>query len=183
METKETYKGETKMENGKITLREIGTKNLEAVLDLKPTEEQKNFVASNMFSLAEAYAVNASGRYAKPLAIYADDEPVGFMMIGYDFKNDYDEEEDDEELPYFVEKSYLFWRFMIDKEHQGNGYGRKALALALDFIRSFPAGEAEYCWLSYEPENEVARKLYASFGFEEKELPEGWDEIPALLKL
>ena len=64
------------------------------------------------------------------------------------------------------------------------GYGREALKLALDYIRTFPAGPAEYCWLSYEPENEVARKLYASFGFvEEPEMPKGWDEIPALLKL
>ncbi|MBR4435887.1 MAG: GNAT family N-acetyltransferase [Clostridia bacterium] len=169
------------MENREITLREINTKNIEAVLDLKPTEEQKNFVASNMFSLAEAYAVNASGRYAKPLAIYADDEAVGFMMIGYDYRNDYDGEED--ERPYYAEKSYLFWRFMVDAAHQGKGYGRTALALALDFIRTFPAGEAAYCWLSYDPKNEVARKLYASSGFEEKKLPEGWDEIPSVLKL
>ncbi len=35
-----------------------------------------------------------------------------------------------------------------------------------------------------EPENEVAKKLYASFGFvEAKALPRGWDEIPAVLKL
>ena len=35
-----------------------------------------------------------------------------------------------------------------------------------------------------EPENEKAKKLYASFGFEEaKEFPRGWDEIPAALKL
>jgi hypothetical protein len=35
-----------------------------------------------------------------------------------------------------------------------------------------------------EPENEKAKKLYASFGFEKaKEFPRGWDEIPAALKL
>ncbi len=47
--------------------------------------------------------------------------------------------------------------------------------LALDFIRT---------WLSYEPGNDVSRKLYQSFGFVEAEkMPEGWDEIPAVLKL
>ena len=79
--------------------------------------------------------------------------------------------------------NYLIWRFMIDKKYQKKGYGREAMRLALDFIRTFPCGEADYCWLSYEPGNEVARKLYASFGFEEMQMPESWDEIPAVLKL
>ena len=57
---------------------------------------------------------------------------------------------------------------MIDKRYQGNGYGREALRLAVDFVRTAPCGKAEYCWLSYEPENEVARKLYLSSGFEER---------------
>ena len=58
------------------------------------------------------------------------------------------------------------------------------MKLALDYIKTFPCGEAEYCWLSYEPENETAGKLYRSFGFMEAEkMPEGWDEIPAVLKL
>ena len=80
--------------------------------------------------------------------------------------------------------SYLIWRFMIDKKYQGKGYGKKAFQLAMDYVRTFPVGEAKYCWLSYEPENEVARNLYASFGFKEaKKLPKGWDEIPAMMKL
>ena len=78
---------------------------------------------------------------------------------------------------------YLIWRFMIDKNHQKKGYGTRAMELALEFIRTFPCGKAEYCWLSYNPENEVARRLYRSFGFEEMEMPEGWDEVPAVLKL
>ena len=57
-----------------------------------------------------------------------------------------------------------------------------ALRLALEFIRTFPRGKAEYCWRSYEPENEVAKKLYASFGFVENGEMDG-DEIVAVLKL
>lgn len=73
---------------------------------------------------------------------------------------------------------------MIDQKHQQKGYGKAALKLALDFIRTFPCGKAECCWLSYESKNEVARKLYRSFGFaKQAEIPEGWNEIPALLKL
>ena len=74
---------------------------------------------------------------------------------------------------------------MIDKRYQGRGYGREAMKLILDFIRSGPCRKAEYAWLCYDPENTAARKLYASFGFEE--IPEAYDaedeEILAALKL
>ncbi|MBO4394655.1 MAG: hypothetical protein J5800_09965 [Spirochaetales bacterium] len=45
-------------------------------------------------------------------------------------------------------------------------------------------GPSDICWLSYEPENEAAKKLYASFGF--VEVPEHYkegEEMPAILKL
>jgi ribosomal protein S18 acetylase RimI-like enzyme len=93
------------------------------------------------------------------------------------------------EDPAFIEmvkKSYCLWRFMIDKRYQGKGYGKKAMQLALDYIRTFPCGKADTCWLSYEPENEVAKKLYASFGFiEQPQFYKGeeGEEIPAILKL
>lgn len=178
------------MENASDNIRlvKVDTDNLDELIKLTVNDYQKNFVASNIYSIAEAYATVAEGGFAQPFGIYAGDEPVGFLMIGY-FKRDEDdgdedEEDEEEETPDYVFENYLFWRFMIDKEHQQKGYGREALKLALDYIRTFPAGPAEYCWLSYEPENEVARKLYTSFGFvEEPGLPRGWDEIPALLKL
>ena len=72
----------------------------------------------------------------------------------------------------------------LTQEYQGNGYGRKAFQLALDFVRTLPCGPSDICWLSYEPENEAAKKLYASFGF--VEVPEYYkegEEMPAILKL
>lgn len=71
---------------------------------------------------------------------------------------------------------------MIDKRYQGKGFGREAVRLALEFIRTWPHGKAEYCALSYNPENEVARKLYASFGFAENGDTDD-DEAVAVLKL
>ena len=170
-------------ENKKVRLVDVDTDNFDDLIGLSPREDQKNFVASNIYSLAEAYANVAEGKFAKPFGIYAGDTPVGFLMIGYNAPEDI-EPDDGEEIPYFVYGSYIIWRFMIDKDHQGKGYGREALRLALEYVRTFPCGKAEYCWLSYEPENAVAKKLYASFGFEEwPSLPKGWDEIPAVLKL
>jgi len=71
---------------------------------------------------------------------------------------------------------------MIDKKFQGKGFGREAVRLALEFIKTWPQGQAEYCALSYEPENTVAKALYESFGFVENGETDG-DEIVAVLKL
>ena len=43
-------------------------------------------------------------------------------------------------------------------------------------------GKANFCWLSYEPENTVAKSLYASFGFVETGEKDGEEQI-AVLKL
>ena len=71
---------------------------------------------------------------------------------------------------------------MIDQKYQNKGFGPEALALGLNFIKSFPCGKAEYCRLSYEPENEAARNLYHSFGFTETGDMDG-NELIAILKL
>lgn len=97
-------------------------------------------------------------------------------MIGFD-KDDYWDD-----APKVATGNYNLWRLMIDKNYQHRGFGRQAVKLALDFIKTFPCGQAEYCWLSYEPENQVARKLYASYGFVETGDMDG-EEIIAVLKL
>lgn len=169
----------------KISLVNVDYKNYDDIIDLKVNDNQKNFVASNIYSLAEAYAVIASKGNALPFGIYLDDKPVGFLMIGYYPDMEYAKAafDEDEEIPYYVPESYLVWRFMIDKEYQGKGYGKEAFRLALEYIKSCPLGKAKYCWLSYEPENTVARALYRSFGFVENEMPKGWDEVPAVIEL
>ena len=63
-----------------VTLREITMSNFRECIQLRVGEDQKNFVASNMYSLAEAKADSVSN----PYAIYAGDQMVGFIM--YDFE-------------------------------------------------------------------------------------------------
>ncbi len=157
----------------------MGVKNLDKLIALAPFESRYRSAGDNIYSLAEAYANTADGRYAKPFGIYDGNEPVGFLMIGYNIS---DEDADREKFPLLID-NYPIWRFMIDKKHQKKGCGREAVKPAPEFIRTFPCGGADYCRLSYEPENEAARKLYRSFGFEEMKMPEGWDEVPAVLKL
>ena len=156
--------------------------NLDAIINLHVTKEQRDFVASNKDSFVHAFIrMTAEGKQVFPFGIYKGKKPVGFIMITYDVGEDDGEEPSAE---WFLRNSYFIWRFMIDKRYQGNGYGREAMQLALEFIRTFPSGEAKYCWLSYEPTNERARKLYLSFGFEEH--PEHYEEgyeMPAILTL
>ena len=160
-----------------IHLEKLTWDTADDVLKLKVSKEQKEFVAKNSDSLIDAYfAITEEGKQVYPFGIYCGKKAVGFLMISYHcvWRENLD----------FAKNSYYIWRFMIDKRYQKNGYGTEALRLAVDFIRTFPCGKAEYCWLSYEPENEVARKLYLSAGFVERpELCEEGEEIPAVLKL
>ncbi|MBP5208759.1 MAG: GNAT family N-acetyltransferase [Clostridia bacterium] len=164
-----------------VHIEKLNPVNTWDVVDLKLRKEQKDFVAPNFASIIEAYTSIGTECTAFPFAIYNDRKVVGFLMIGYneaamyDYFNDF-------KAPEVSRNNYSIWRFMIDKRYQKRGYGRAAMKLALDFIRTRPCGEAEYCFLSYEPENEVAAKLYRSFGFEENGELDG-DEIVAVLKL
>lgn len=159
-----------------LRLEKINRKNVCDIVKLHVSEDQKNFVAANDVSIIEAYLSITGNGYAFPFGIYEDDVPVGFLMIEFDTDDYWDD------APKIAKGNYNLWRLMIDRAYQGKGLGRKAVRLALDFINTLPCGEAEYCWLSYEPENDVARQLYRSFGFTETGEKDG-EELIASLKL
>ena len=159
-----------------LRLEKITHKNIWEILKLRVREDQKNFVAGNDVSIIEAYTSITAGGHTFPFAIYDGSVPVGFLMIGFDTDESW------ENPPAIAVKNYNLWRLMIDQNYQHNGYGRAAVQLALDFIKTFPCGPADYCWLSYEPENTVAKNLYHSFGFRETGALDG-EEIIAALKL
>lgn len=142
-----------------IHLAPITWDNFEAVIALSVHDHQKGFVASNVFSLAQSYVALLNDPLPPmSFAIQNDDEVVGFVMMYHD---------DAEENEYADEACYGICRFMIGKQYQGKGYGKQALALALDYIKTFPQGEDRVVYISYVPENTVVRKLYAEFGFVE----------------
>lgn len=159
-----------------LKLEKINGKNVWDILKLCVSQEQKSFVARNDISIIEAYTTITGNGYAFPFGIYKEDTPVGFLMIGFD-TDDYWED-----APSIAKGNYNLWRLMIDRNYQKQGYGTEAIGLALNFIKTFPCGKAEYCWLSYEPENEVASRLYRSFGFVETGEKDG-EELIAILKL
>ena len=159
-----------------IRLEKVNAQNVWDILKLKVSESQKNFVASNDVSIIEAYTAITANGYAFPFGIFDGETPVGFLMIGFDVDDDWDD------APDIAYGNYNLWRLMIDESFQQNGFGKEAVRLALEFIQSFPCGEAEYCWLSYEPDNMVASRLYGSFGFVETGELDG-EELIAVLKL
>lgn len=102
-----------------------------------------------------------------PFGIYDDDGmPVGFLMFGYNFLNS--------KMQAFV------IRLMVDEKQQGKGYGRFGMNWMLE--RFMSDNRIKTVGISYEPGNEVGRKLYASLGFVETgEIIEG--EVLVVLKL
>lgn len=158
-----------------MELKKVDLSNVWELTKLKVKDEQKNFVAPNNISIIEAYATIQSGYIALPFGIYEEERYVGFLMLGYDTNGDENE-------PEIVRHNYCIWRFMIDEKYQGLGYGKKAMECVMTYIKTFPCGEAKYCWLSYEPENKDAKALYSKFGFIENGDMCG-DEVVAICSL
>ena len=73
--------------------------------------------------------------------------------------------------------NYWIYRFMIDEKHQSRGYGKQALQLLMDELRS-KEDRTGVVFISYNPENERAKQLYASIGFVEQGLAD-WGEMMA----
>ena len=104
-----------------IHLEKINGENIWDILKLNVSDSQKNFVASNDISIIEAYTAITSNGYAFPFGIFEGNNPVGFVMIGYD-KDDYWKD-----APAIADGNYNLWRLMIDKNYQNRGYGKQAV--------------------------------------------------------
>lgn len=157
-----------------IIFKEVTNENVTEICRLSVKEGQSGFVAPNAVSLAEAYASLNENVFAKPFGIYDGNTLIGFIMIGYDnvFPDD----------PDIAKGNYLLWRLMLGGEFQGKGYAKPILEKAAAYIKSYPAGKADYVWLSYEKENLRAKSVYSKFGFRENGEYCG-EEIVAVYKL
>lgn len=150
-----------------VTLRQVTKDNYEAVCDLDVAPDQENFVSSNGWSLVESHY----HPHYQTRAIYAGETPVGFLMWVPDAEAD-----DGSDA-----RCVSIWRFMIDKDHQGKGYGRRALELAIGEIRSAP--RVERITIGYHPRNKRAKEMYARFGFIEVGMDEDGDDMIASLSV
>ncbi len=132
-----------------VELKEITEDNFGECIALMVADEQSRYIASNEGSLKEA---ENNTNVARPFAIYIDNKMVGFTMFAFD--EEYGDPND----------RYWLWRFMIDKNLQGRGYGRLALE---EIIKYFKANGANNIKLSTKESNVKALSLYHKFGFKE----------------
>ena len=140
-----------------IHFKEITKENLVPIMRLKVFDHQKDQVANNAVSIAQ-------GNYEEMAwfrGIYNDDIPVGFVMLEFDLEKD----------------TYWVWRFMIDQNHQGKGYGKAAMTLIKNVVKEkFP--QATEIFLSYVPkESGGADDFYRKMGFEDTGKIEGKEKV------
>lgn len=139
-----------------LEFRGINKDNFYDVCMLDVNDEDKEFVASNKMSLAEAYLFKTMGAYVLPIAIYRNRVPIGFTMItkgniGDNIKGEYI-------------NNYCVLRMMIEAKHQNKGLGKLALKQLIEIIKSISVNET-FIWVSTEEKNAKAIHVYEMNGF------------------
>ena len=127
-----------------IHLKEMTPENWRIPLRVSP--QQEKHVANSTTLLARAYAYRHLGSVA--YVIYEDELPVG-MALYYDCK---------------PLNAYDFSQLFIDDRYQGKGYRKEAARLIIDRMKQ--EGRFEKIILCYVEENEGARVLFESLGFQ-----------------
>src|SRR5215216_5661747 len=151
-----------------LSIRPVTKDNWRELAKLKVRDDQTHFVASNTYSIAESqFGDEYEGHWDLfPNGIYEGAIPVGFLMYGYNFEHP-------------THQAFI-QRLMLDQNYQGKGYGRFGMEKMLEIFRADE--RIKTVGISYEPNNEAARKLYASLGFVETgEIMDG--EAVAFLRL
>lgn len=154
--TKSSATEATLTRDAKITLAEITKDNVNPIVRMNPGAVGERMVATNGISIAQGtYSKNAWFR-----AVIANETPVGFVML---FDPTLDREAakaQDETLD-----SLYIWRFMIDFQHQGKGFGEQVMRLIIDRAKSIPA--IRTVSLSYVLRDGNAKPFYERMGFRE----------------
>jgi Ser/Thr protein kinase RdoA (MazF antagonist)/GNAT superfamily N-acetyltransferase len=128
-----------------IVLKDITEKNWYACTQLEVSDEQKAiFPVPVVYWLAEAAYCGMT-----PLALYADEELVGFSVYSVDPEDG----------------SYWIMAFMIDQKYQNRGLGRTGMDTLIRYIKA--EHPCDKIVIGHRIENERATNLYTSLGFVE----------------
>lgn len=140
-----------KSNNKVITLRRINRRNYREIINLKVKPHQTYLIASNAVSMADAYFY----KEAWMRGIYCGETPVGFVMLA-------DNSLKFKFIKHFKQHLYI-WRFMIADKYQNQGFGRKAMELIIQHVKSkFNAEELITFTL---PQNNDALEFFRKLGF------------------
>ena len=127
-----------------VTLREVTKENLRSVLNLAVAPAQEKFVAPNAVSIAQAYFDREIAWFR---AIYADETPVGFLMLSDEASK----------------QKYFLWRLMVDARYQKLGFAKQAMLQLFDRVRTRPGAKEILC--SCVPGEGSPQGFYESLGF------------------
>ena len=149
--------------DSKVTLRKITAEIVRQICNLSDTlsDAQKKMVAPNAVSIAQAHF----NKFAWFRAVYADEEPVGFIMF-YD---------NPEEPDY-----YMLWRFMIAGPHQRMGFGKQAIDLLIEYVKTRP--NAKQLLVTCNEGKASPEEFYKRLGFKRTGAMES-DEVVLSLEL
>jgi len=137
-----------------IRLQDVDESNWRDCSDLQLAEEEREFISSNVYVIAEWKFETESALKA----IYSDTELVG--MLAYYLH--------DGEHGYF----YWLYHLMIQKRYQGKGYGEAAVRLAVKEMNQLGATEIR---TMYMPGNIRSQNLFKKLGFDEIGTLDGGD--------
>lgn len=136
-----------------LSLQEVTQDNWRATLDLAVFPEQQQFIAEYVpiaaIALAKAY-IRPGGLVWIPYAFYGGREMVGFTELAHE--------------PASLDNYWIF-HFFIDHRYQGQGFGKQAIRLLLQFIHEHHP-QCQVIQLTVHPENERAKRIYTSVGFQ-----------------
>ena len=135
---------------GSVTLREITTSNRETVLALGVAPEQEQFVGTVAGALRDADEIPQAKAWYR--AVYADDEPVGFVMLSWNAVPD----------PPRIIGPWFLWKLIVDERHQGEGFGREAVRLVSEVAS---ANGAERLFTSCVPGEHGPESFWRHMGF------------------
>ncbi|WP_186316062.1 GNAT family N-acetyltransferase [Catellatospora sichuanensis] len=133
-----------------VALREITDGNRDAVLELRVAPGQERFVSSVRGSLREAVEYPQAKPWYR--AVYANDEPVGFVMLSWNV----------EPQPPEINGPWFLWKLLVDERHQGRGYGFEVVRQIVELVRAEGATEL---LTSYVPDDGGPAGFYERLGF------------------
>ena len=132
-----------------VSLRPIDRSNRDAVEGLSVSAAQRQFVSGVADSVREAS--EHPGARAMWWGVYAEDTPVGFVMIS-----------DEVDGPPYI--SQYLWKLLIDERYQRRGYGTATLDLIVEYFRG---RGVEVLWTSAGQGEGGPIPFYERYGFEQ----------------
>lgn len=141
-----------------LLIKVVGFIELEDALSLKVAPYQRDFVADNAISFAEAYAAERHGTKTECFVAYFNNYPIGFASIAFGTIGAEGEKK-------WMRNSYCLWRLMIDIDYQNKGFGKELLKAMVKWCETFPFGESNAIYTSCDVTNKKAISFYQNNGF------------------